>query len=164
MWQGMGWIAGLADHDGDHSLRFVEEHAAHRGGDNELGTVGVGGMPGWWEVDAQREPEPVAGSAAGGHQHQRLTRVEPEHRRDGGEQLALVADPEHGAVLDGAVVDGEPFGGRCHAARMRGDRWAMGALLRSAVDKVRLNGLNRADVDSLRSTPGFVGGVVVVEC
>jgi hypothetical protein len=85
--------------------------------------------------------------------------VEPEHRRDGGDQLALVADPEHGAV-----ADGELFGGRCHAVRMRRDRWAMGALLRSAVDKVRRNGLNRADVDSLRSTPGCVGGVVVVDC
>jgi hypothetical protein len=40
----------------------------------------------------------------------------------------------------------------------------MGALLRSAVDKVRLNGLNRADVDYLGSTHGVVGGVVVVEC
>jgi hypothetical protein len=47
---------------------------------------------------------------------------------------------------------------------MRRDREAMGALLRSAVDNVRRNGLDRPDVDNLRSTPGFVGGVVVVEC
>jgi hypothetical protein len=40
----------------------------------------------------------------------------------------------------------------------------MGAVPRSAVDNVRLNGLDRPDVDNLRSGAGIVGGCVVAEC
>jgi hypothetical protein len=89
--------------------------------------------------------------------------VEPEHRRDRGDQLALVANAEHGAVVD-REGDGRMVGGRRHAARMRGDGGAMRALLHSAVDNVRLNGLDRRDVDNPPPPSGHSPGFVVDEC
>jgi hypothetical protein len=133
----LGWIARLAHHDGDRSRRVVEEHAAHRGRDDDPGVLAVVGVLPWRQVDAHRETEPAARSAAGGHQHQRLAGVETEHRRYRGHELGLVADAECAAAVDGVGVDGELFGGRRHAARMRRVGRVMGALLRSAVGNVR---------------------------
>jgi hypothetical protein len=159
MRDGLGGIAGFAHHDGDRPRGFVEKHAAHRGRDDELGMFGVVRILGWREVDAQREAEPAAGSAAGGHQHERFAGMEPEHGRDRGHQLALVANAEHGAVVD-REGDRTMVGGRRHAARMRGDGRAMGTLLHSAVGKVRLNGLDRRDVDNPLHGPALVGVVI----
>jgi hypothetical protein len=158
-----GWITGFAHHDSDRPRGLVEEHAAHRGRDDELGMFGVVRMLGWREVDAQREAEPAAGSTAGGHQYERLAGVEPEHGRDRGDQLALVANAEHGAVVD-RERDGRMVGGRRHAARMRGDGRAVRALLHSAVGNGRLNGPDRRDVDNPAPLSGHSPGFVVDEC
>jgi hypothetical protein len=47
---------------------------------------------------------------------------------------------------------------------MRGDGRTMGALLHSAVGNVRLNGLDRRDVDNPVPLSGVVGGDVVDDC
>jgi hypothetical protein len=95
--------------------------------------------------------------------------VEAEHRRYRGEELGLVADAERGAVADGELFGadlfgGELFGGRRHAARMRGGGWVMGALLRSAVDKVRRGGLDRGEVDNVRSVALLGRRSVAADC
>jgi hypothetical protein len=61
---------GLAHDDRDRACRIVEEQPAHRGHGDELDVLGVVGVRGWRQVDAQREPEPAARPAAGGHQHE----------------------------------------------------------------------------------------------